>query len=487
MKILKKNYKFILGFIIGIILVGSISVYAVSTIIDSKDVTYDNKNSKGSAKNVQESIDELYQKYKDLTGDKGTKYTEEILNGADPVLKNEMIPVTIDDEGVVKYANVNTPWYKYEAKKWANAVILESGVSHNVGDTIKEEEISAYFVWIPRYKYKLWNTSETQQLYDIDDLTDTIEGAESDPTALRHITGNARLIDIVFESKDTKASTDIADGNYYTHPAFTNFDVNGLWVGKFEISKSADKVKVKPGVQSWKSATVGTFWQALYDYNRKLDSHMMKNTEWGATAYLSHSVYGIGNEININNNQSYLTGYSAAAGTDQSGYPGEYGTDDTVTKPYNTATGYLASTTGNITGIYDMSGGAHEYMAAYMVGQSSAISGLDDSKLEEKTQYFDEYEETSSFSDYGKRKLGDATAEMGPFYYYYDKDGASVNYKRAHNAWYADLSNFVDSTYPWFYRGGNCDDGVLAGQFYFNRVTGGAYSRISARLVLAVK
>ena len=28
-------------------------------------------------------------------------------------------------------------------------------------------------------------------------------------------------------------------------------------------------------------------------YQRELDSHMMKNTEWGAVAYLSHSIYGI--------------------------------------------------------------------------------------------------------------------------------------------------------------------------------------------------
>ncbi len=488
MKLLQKSYKFILGIVVGIVLVGSISVYAVETIIDSKDVTYDNKNS--SAKNVQESIDELYQKYKDLTGDKGTKYTEEILNGADPVLGEKMIPVTIDAKGKVKYANENTPWYSYEEKRWANAVILESGKTHQVGDTIEENEIAAYFVWIPRYKYKLWNTSTDQKLYNIDNLTDTTTGAASDPTALRHITGNARLIDIVFESKDTKASTNETEGEYYTHPAFINFDVNGLWVGKFEISGTTGAVKVKPGVQSWRSAKVGDFWDALFNYNRELDSHMMKNTEWGAVAYLSHSVYGIGNEININNNSNYLTGYSAAAGTDQSSYPGEYGNDDktanSVTKPYNTATGYLASTTGNITGIYDMAGGAHEYMAAYMVGQSSTVSGLDETKLGEKAQYFDKYEATSSWQDYGKRKLGDATGEMGPFYYYYDKDGASVNYKRAHNAWYADHSDFVDSTLPWFYRGGDYSNGVLAGQFNFNRDTGGAYSNFSARLVLAV-
>ncbi len=477
---MRKNHLYLLGFIIGIIVASSFSVYAVSSFIDSKVVNYDNGSSKT---NVQDSIDDLYQKYKDFSKEQESIYTERILHGADPVLGKGMIPVTIDDDGVVKYANLNTPWYSYEEKRWANAIILESGISHNVGDTIKENEIAAYFVWIPRYKYKLWNTSEDQKLYNLNNLTDTIEGAESDPTALRHITGNARLIDIVFENKNTEASTEIANGKYYTHPAFTNFEVNGLWVGKFEVSGSESSVKVKPNVSSWRSATVGEFWNALYSYNRELDSHMMKNTEWGAVAYLSHSVYGIGNEININNNKSYLTGYSAAADTDQSSYPGKSGTDDKETKSYDTATGFLASTTGNITGIYDMSGGAYEYMAAYREGQDASVSELEN-ELTDYPKYFDKYGATTNWDDYSKRIIGDATGELGPFYYYFDKDGASVKYKRAHNAWYNDTSIFVDSKLSWFSRGGACSDGASAGQFYFRRDAGGANSALSTRLVL---
>ena len=50
---------------------------------------------------------------------------------------------------------------------------------------------------------------------------------------------------------------------------------------------------------------------------------------------------------------------------------------------------------------------------------------------------------------------------------------------------YADNSNFVDSTNPWFNRGGNYNNGVLAGQFNFNRNTGGVNTNIGFRLVLA--
>ena len=69
---------------------------------------------------------------------------------------------------------------------------------------------------------------------------------------------------------------------------------------------------------------------------------------------------------------------------------------------------------------------------------------------------------------------------MGPFYYYQDAD----NNNRSHNSWYADYSNFVVSSHPWFYRGGHYSFGVLAGQFYFDHYAGGADSALGLRLVL---
>ena len=59
-KILKKNYRFIIGIVIGILLTGT-SVYAANTIY-SKNVTYDNSNSGLSSVNVQDALDELYLK-----------------------------------------------------------------------------------------------------------------------------------------------------------------------------------------------------------------------------------------------------------------------------------------------------------------------------------------------------------------------------------------------------------------------------------------
>ena len=55
-----------------------------------------------------------------------SKYTENILNGTDPVLKDGLIPVTIDNNGTVKKANLGSKWYDYETKQWLNAVILNN-------------------------------------------------------------------------------------------------------------------------------------------------------------------------------------------------------------------------------------------------------------------------------------------------------------------------------------------------------------------------
>ncbi len=389
-------------------------------------------------------------------------YTDAVLKGADPVLKDELIPVTLSNDGTVTYADTRDEWYNYTNKEWANAVILNDGVTHSVGETIPESDIESYFVWIPRYRY---------QIFDEGNYT-----AESGTT--KPATSIAKTINIEFESKDTEISNGSTTGSWLTHPAFTNFDVNGLWVGKFETSKSGTQIQVKPGVASWRNETVKSFFTNLKSYNTNLDSHMMKNTEWGAAAYLSHSIYGINTEVRINNNSNYLTGYASTDEADQSSYPGTTGTDASVTIPYNTTTGYKASTTGNITGIYDMSGGAWEYMAAYM---ATGSSGFTAAELTSNAKYLDVYPSNSTVTSYNNRILGDATGEMGPFYYYRDKD----NNQRYHNNWYADFSNFVDSTYPWFGRGGHYDHGVLAGQFYFFRATGAADGGVGARLVLA--
>ena len=333
-------------------------------------------------------------------------YKEEILNGTDPEIKDDLIPVTLSNDGTVKYADIYKEWYSYENKEWANAVILNEGVTYTVGDIIQESDIESYFVWIPRYKY---------QIFDEGNYTN--QESDTKPS-----TSIAKEIQIEFESNSIEPSTGSKVNEWLTHPAFTNFDVNGFWVGKYETGykgassteeaqvneENSNKVIVKPNVYSWRKLTVSNVFKTAYNYNRDLDSHMMKNTEWGAVAYLSHSKYGINTEIRMNNNSNHLTGYAAVDGTDQSSYPGDSGTTSDVTLPYNTETGYKASTTGNITGIYDMSGGAWEYVAGHMPSAKD-LSGFTEEEITKYSKYFDLYSTNSSYISYNNRILGDAT------------------------------------------------------------------------------
>ena len=129
-----------------------------------------------------------------------------------------------------------------------------------------------------------------------------------------------------------------------------------------------------------------------------------------------------------------------------------------------------------------MSGGAWEYVAGYMPSSRDA-SGFTSAELNTYAKYLDIYPSNSTITSYNNRILGDATGELGPFYFYADKD----NINRYHNNWYGDFSDFVDSTYPWFSRGGVYDTGVLAGQFHFDRFIGGVYISFGSRLALTVK
>ena len=406
------------------------------------------------------------------------EYKEVLLNGTDPVLSDNLVPVVLADDGTVTKADTYSEWYKYEDKKWANAVILtDENKTYNNGDTIPEDNIESYFVWIPKYSYQIFNLGET------DGYT------EGKPE-----TSNAQEIQIKFGTTNTSdnnenecttpmtsgASGNCKVGDYMTSPAFISMNTNGLWVAKFETTGSTTNITVKPNQTSLRNINVKTMFETAYNYKRDNDSHMMKNTEWGAVAYLSHSKYGINTEIRINNNSNFITGYAASDSADGSKFPGTYGTDISVTLPYNTSTGYKASTTGNITGIYDMSGGAHEYMAS-LRNETYGSSGFDATTLKAyNSKYYDEYSSLSDWTTYSKRILGDATGEMGPFYYYQDAD----NNSRSHNGWYDGDSGYVESSYPWFGRGGVYSYGVLADQFYFNRDAGDAYSYIGLRLVL---
>ena len=400
---------------------------------------------------------------------KVSAYTESLLNGTDPVIAGNLIPIILtsnSQDWTVTYADINEEWYKYEKSEWANAVLLKPNPSqaYNAGDIIKHEDISAYFVWIPRYKYRLFNIGNYNS------------------TTTDQIINNNRLIDIVFgmdSTTDTDASCatpmtsgesgNCVVGKYMTHPAFISFNSNGFWVGKFETTGNINSITVLPGVSPLKEQTIMNMFVSSYNYNRILDSHMMKNTEWGAVAYLTSSIYGRGNtEIWINNNSNYITGCIGDSKSSAS--------KAECSNKWHETLGNNGSTTNNISGIFDMVGGVDEYVAGYLYGKllNSGFESDSISLYDEK--YFDIYSSLSTTAAYKYRILGDATSEMGPFYVQGDDRISS---------WYGDRAQFVYTSKSWFLRGGYRGSGSTTGIYSFSRDTGEASNIHGFRLVLA--
>ena len=196
----------------------------------------------------------------------------------------------------------------------------------------------------------------------------------------------------------------------------------------------------------------------------------------GAVAYLTHSQYGRnGNEVTINNNSSYITGIAGDSVT-ASG-------SDSITNAYNTTEGMKASTTGNIYGVYDLSGGAWEYTAGWNTLSSS--SGL--------TSYGKAIDGTVYFSTGGSSDRTKTAYSNGTSTFYGEKvktvcrsgDGIKETWISGSRSWFNDYSDFVLSSYPFSVRGGSYSNGDGAGVFCSGSYDGFAYSSGSFRAVLA--
>ncbi len=530
-------------------------------------ISWDDENWEVRLKNISTTKTKCYLKFKQI-------YKEGILNEAIPDLMNgRLVPVVIlanespsdvnyvggSKGGKVEKADItdtNDPWYSYTNKKWANAVILKNGKTdtYKVGDEILESDIESYFVWIPRYSYQLQNSEDIFNSYsgatllgNFTNVANVYEEMKKTNQVGNKAKDNGFYIEFGSKEKDTRTE------GYIIHPAFTAFDSNGFWAGKFEtgynqnndgsvMPPNADswstsdaqqntidstKVIIKPNVYSWRGIQIANAFYTSYEYKRELESHMMKNTEWGAVAYLTNSQYGRCDssnkncsEVRINNNSNYITGYSAKE-EPLVGAPVYNSTDSTTLNQdgengfnYNNHTSQESSTTGNYTGIYDMSGGAWEYVMGVMQGKddnsktpasgpnsinnsgfkgpySSCIEngGLDNCNEDiqnttgrewPSSKYYDLYDYKTSEENYNRGILGDATKEMGPFY--------RVSYNNATarpiGSYNADFARFINSGAPWFERGVTYTDGTNAGITAFSYYTGVALNSNTFRIIL---
>ena len=451
-------------------------------------------------------------------------YKEQVLNGGYPVLDKGMTPIYYDNADTARVADITDEWYSYEDSLWANAVIIKSDKRNNykeIDKEVLEDDILAYFVWIPRYEYTIKGT------YGVNGTSATEPG----------------YIDINFVTADTSkvrgtaTYTGTTPSNYLTHPAFTLGDeeLSGIWVGKFETTGTdngttpIENPTIKPGIKALRSQNVSTqYLTALNFKNYGLEnmSRMMKDDEWGSVAYLSQSLYGrcsesgTCEEIMRNNNSSYLTGYAAvnaattgSSSTSTSIDTNQFGNEASITQPYNTSVGHKASTTGNITGIYDMSGGAWEYMmtvladpngnprsgytaieytaeqAATILGRTDGITvGIWNSGYNGLVYGKDLDNETPLYVTNG-RSFPDS--KYYNLYTSTNRDTACNGGKCYGHAnsetpgWYGDYASMPSAANPWVVRGGGYSNGTSAGLFRFGSNNGRAYGSNSFRVVVA--
>ena len=431
----------------------------------------------------------------------------------------------LNNENVVTTVNVHTG-----ANKGDFASVL--------GQEVKMEDITTMWVWIPRYKYVIFNgNNELSKEQEIKiqfehgiDKTGTVSCTENILTAN--------------DSSSSETCTDTTNGSIinnkstYTHPAFTFGDeeLTGIWYAKFEMStdqdsacatsqsfancdKVHDNIYVKPdqisliyqnvanefqsirnmelfnnihGFTQGENATTSGQTGEITNDNNNIDIHMQKNMEWGAATYLAYSKYGkYGNSLYTGTNKRVYKNNYYTSSTYKTGYSGySYNSSDSTTNTvlYNDLTdlgsgkGYKgagASTTGTVYGIYDMNGGAYDYVMGNEVNSSgtfySSGARFTSSPL---AKYYDKYSYNTSYyskESISRGRLGDATKEMTKAY----TSGSG-------GAWEGSDRSFPYSSRPWFLRGGGANYPPHYGITYLDYDVGNSTSNYSSHPVLVV-
>ena len=238
---------------------------------------------------------------------------EDTSNAETPRLTSGMIPVVYDEcEKKWLKADTTESWYNYDTQNWANAVTVteatrDAYMAAEANTPISMDDINTMWVWIPRYEYQYTNLGTTYA-----------GGTQAEPGEIK----------INFISSGT---TTPSDSNIYKIPEGYKFgeeNIPGFWIGKFDtstlesctattsdVNTGCDLTtltpQIKPGVTSWRGARVSTFFEAsrlmqssddtltynadTYGFDAQgtssMDTHMLKNTEWGIVAMLSQSKY----------------------------------------------------------------------------------------------------------------------------------------------------------------------------------------------------
>ena len=343
-------------------------------------------------------------------------------------------------------------------------------------------------------------------------------------------------------------------------------ELNGLWIGKFETTGTVTNPTVKPNQHANVSEYIGEFYTmarsigtGTYDPTNNggntisgiaqnshnlstATSHMLKNSEWGAITYLASSKYGAGtNNVSINSafpsTSADANGGSSRFGTTGCG-PNNINRSTTTYSSVTTSSGeivdlpalssshiedplacgdvdhsyvgrigQLASTTNNVYGIYDMSGGAHEYVMGNLTGydDQSESSGTSYTRNPIKPPYVDLYKESLGFDSTSSGDTNPAWSYAANAQYYNNDvctwdtcgghalhetkqdqsvSGYAQSISSISQSWGDDSSSFVYSNYRWFDRGGKANNGTYAGLFNSSSIDGSTYGESGFRSAL---
>ena len=451
----------------------------------------------------------------------GNVNVPKLLTGMEPIkftlptnsTKGSFETTTADDENWYSYGTT------YETRKWANAKTADGSM----------------WVWIPRYAYKITGTTIDVKFL-VEDTGNYYENGE-----LKSATANGYKIHPAFENGSTTGkNNNFANGEW-------DKELTGIWVAKFEAgyagsyngttavdstvayTKNTANFNGTPTVNStkikypiFKPLTYSMNYISIndiYSLSKSLttpgniyglsssttDSHMMKNSEWGAVAYLAQSIYGQnGTEITINNaniNNVVNTIYAITGCTsnttnnnattvtysDLSALTGNTATNGIYT--WDQVSGQNASTTGNMYGIYDLSGGTWEYNAGFVSNGHSNLATYGKAILDEagvtysgktviaktgaSTKYVTRYPYNSSSDSNTNNWTAYNTAKTAT-YGYGDAILETSTSGSGSNSWNGDYSNFPYTSFPFFLRGGDCGSTSTAGVFAFDYYSGDA-------------
>ena len=425
-------------------------------------------------------------------------------------------------------------WYNYNNKQWANAITVKpEALSKYKNQTkiVDQADVLGYWVYIPRYAYEVMRRDGTDKPVTAQNFLISFEKTTTPKRrpAVCSEKGKDYRTECGLNRDYIKGQLSNA-GTWATHPAFTfgTKELNGIWFAKFEATGDANRPTVLPnqphvsGYSIGVDGGVGKFYAlakklGVNDQNNvggmsisatqnshhlaKLSSHMVNNNDWGAATYLSASEYGAGyDKVQINSQNEHYDTNSYSFGDDVVGTTGcgpqangntsTYNDSGTLgtqfacsssdpQRAYNGTLGQLASTTNNPTGIYDMSGGGWEYVAAsYSDNLNNSNTNSYFGSNAAHPPYVNTYNITNlnscTFSTCGGQALYETNNGTG--------DGHGSN---QWNSQWLDMDGFASYS-PWFRRGGVYGDGSYAGLFYAYDDSGGGNGYYNAfRVALA--